>query len=102
MKMQAKNRLVMSNAEISARRSIDNPAYYSWVWVLPLPDGRIRVAAIEVPRRLVDDDISFYDADFDTPYVKIVDDVAEVDDAVREAGADPDELDAPWHNGFPL
>jgi hypothetical protein len=102
MKMQARNRLVMSKAEISARRSIDDPGYYSWVWVLPLHDGRIRVAAIEVPRRLVDEDISFYDADFETPYVKIVDDVAGVDAAVREAGADPEELDAPWHNGFPL
>lgn len=102
MRMQARNRLVLTKATISARRPSGDPDCYSWVSVFPLRDGRLRVAAIEVPKRLVDEDVCFYDADFDTLSVKIVDDLAEVDDAVREAGADPEELDAPWHNDFPL
>jgi hypothetical protein len=92
----------MTKALVSARRSSGSPDSYSWVWVLPLRDGRFRVAAIEVPKRLVDNDISFYEEDFDTLYLKIVPDIAEVDAAVREAGVDPNDLDAPWHNNFPL
>lgn len=102
MRTQAENRLVMTKAEISARRPSSDPDRYSWVWVVPMQDGRFRIAAIEVPKRLVDENICFYDGDFDTPYVKIVDEISEIDSAVREAGADPEELDAPWHNDFPL
>ncbi|MBL7498708.1 hypothetical protein I6A84_15360 [Frankia sp. CNm7] len=102
MKTQAKNRLVMTKAEISVRRPSSNPGCYSWVWVNPMLDGRFRVAAIEVPKHLVDEDVCFYDGDFETPYIKIVSEISEIDDAVREVGADPEELDAPWYNDFPL
>jgi hypothetical protein len=37
-----------------------------------------------------------------TRFLRIVDDVDHVDGAVREAGGAPEELTAPWHNGFPL
>jgi hypothetical protein len=101
MRTQIRNRLVMSKRLVSARRA--GPAgSYSWVWVLPLPDGRFRVAAIEVPEQLVDDDVCFAEEDMRTPYLRIVDEVGEVDAAVREAGADPEALDTPWSNDFPL
>lgn len=102
MRTQAKNRLVMTKALISARRASGTPYTYSWVWVLPLPDGRYRVAAIEVPKHLVDNDTCFFEEDFETPYLKVVSELPEVDAAVREAGVDPEELDAPWQNNFPL
>jgi hypothetical protein len=102
MKIQAKNRLAMTKAPISARRRSESPESYSWVWVLPLREGGYRVAAIEVPKHLVDDDVSFFEEDFKTPYLKIVGEISDIDDAVREAGVDPDELDAPWNNDFPL
>jgi hypothetical protein len=87
---------------VAARRASGIANSYSWVWVLPLRDGRFRVAAIEVPRRMVDEDVSFFEEDMETPYLKIVDTIDEVDAAVREAGVDPDQLDAPWHSDFPL
>jgi hypothetical protein len=37
-----------------------------------------------------------------TRFLRVVDDVDEVDGAVREAGGDPEELTAPWHNNAPL
>jgi hypothetical protein len=37
-----------------------------------------------------------------TPYLRIVGEIDDIDAAVREAGVDPGELDAPWHNDFPL
>lgn len=102
MRIQAKNRLVMTKALVSARRQSSSQNSYSWVWVLPLPDGRYRIAAIEVPKRLVDDDICFFEDDIETPYLKIVDEIGRIDAAVLEAGVDPDQLDAPWNNDFPL
>jgi hypothetical protein len=92
----------MTKALISARRQSGSPDSYSWVWVLPLKDGRYRIAAIEVPKDLVDNDVCFFEEDFRTPYLKIVSDISEIDAAVLEAGVDPEELDAPWHNDFPL
>ncbi|MCZ7420753.1 hypothetical protein O7605_14635 [Verrucosispora sp. WMMA2121] len=92
----------MTKALVSARRSSSSGDCYSWVWVLPLPDGRFRVAAIEVPKQLVDDDVCFFEEDMSTPYLKVVDEIGEVDAAVLEAGVDPEQLDAPWKNDFPL
>jgi hypothetical protein len=92
----------MSNGAISARRQSGDSDCYSWVWVIPLSTGQFRVAAIEVPKCLVDEDVSFFEDDFRTPFLKIVETVDEVDAAVREAGVDPADLDAPWNNDFPL
>ncbi|BCJ56341.1 hypothetical protein Asp14428_78160 [Actinoplanes sp. NBRC 14428] len=102
MKIEAKNRLVMSKASIAARRATDRPEHYSWVWVIPLKSGKFRVAAIEVPKHFVDDDDCFFEDDMITPYVKIVEEIGDIDSAVREAGVDPELLDAPWHSDFPL
>jgi hypothetical protein len=54
----------------------------SWVWVIPLEPGQFRVAAIEVPKRLVDDDECFFEDDTTTSYLKIVETIEEVDQAV--------------------
>ncbi|MDP9793709.1 hypothetical protein J2S43_002221 [Catenuloplanes nepalensis] len=93
---------MMSKAHVSARRVSGSDDSYSWVWVLPLPDGRFRIAAIEVPKHLVDEDICFAEEDMRVPYLKIVDELGGVDAAVQEAGVDPETLDAPWNNDFPL
>ena len=102
MRLEARNRLVMTRSLVSARRPSGSPDAYSWVWVLPLPQGGYRVAAIEIPKHLVDNDACFFEDDMATPYLKMVSRVDEVDGAVREAGANPEELAAPWHNAFPL
>ena len=102
MRTQVRNRLVMTRGPVSARRPSGSPDTYSWVWVLPIPDGRYRVAAIEVPKELVENNVSFFEDDMRTVYLRILDSLDGIDDAVREAGVDPDELDAPWHNDFPL
>jgi hypothetical protein len=67
-----------------------------------MPDGHFRVALIEVPKHFVDNDQHFYENDISTRFLKIVEDISEVDQTVRDAGGDPADLDAPWHNGFPL
>lgn len=57
MTIPARNRLTMGQrALVSARLPTADPGLYSWVWVLPLPDGRFRVAAIDIPRRLINGD----------------------------------------------
>jgi hypothetical protein len=101
VKIQAKNRLVMTRAAVAARRVSSDENCYSWVWVIPLESGQFRIAAIEVPKHFVDDDESFFDDDMSTTYLKIVESVDDVDGAVREAGVNPDALDAPWHSDFP-
>lgn len=102
MKVQARNRLTMTQGSVAARRASSQEACYSWVWVVPLQSGEFRVCAMEVPKHFVDEDKSFYDEDMTTVYLKIVDSIDGIDGAVREAGVDPDDLDAPWHSDFPL
>jgi len=102
VKTQAKNRLVMTKASIAARREWGQEDHYSWVWVVPREDGRFRVVAIEVPKGLVDNEECFFEDDMTKPYENIVDRIEEIDDAVRDAGVDPESLDAPWHSDFPL
>jgi hypothetical protein len=103
MRISVRNRLTTGQrALVSARLPARALGVYSWVWVLPLPDGRFRVAAIDIPEQLVDDDVCFGEDSINTRFLKIVDDVDHVDGAVHEAGGDPEELDAPWHNDFPL
>jgi hypothetical protein len=103
MKIASRNRLTMGKpAHVSARIPSTSSDNYAWVWVLPLPDGRFRVAGIEISKQLVDDDECFFEDNIDTKYLKIVDNVDQVDSAVLEAGGDPEELTAPWHNDFPL
>jgi hypothetical protein len=92
----------MTKGSIAARRDSGQADHYSWVWVIPLQSGKFRVAAIEVPKRLVDNDECFFEDDMTKPFLKIVDTIDGVDDAVREAGVDPEALDAPWHSDFPL
>ena len=92
----------MTGGAIAARRASSRDDRYSWVWVIPLQSGQFRVAAIEVSKHYVDHDESFFDEDMDTVYLKVVDEVGEIDDAVREAGVNPEDLDAPWRSDFPL
>jgi hypothetical protein len=92
----------MTRAAVSARHAPTADDKYAWIWVLPTPDGRFRVALIEVPRRFVDNDEYFYEDDYDTRFLRVVDSVDEVESAVHEAGGDPEDLEAPWYNEFPL
>jgi len=102
VKTQIRNRLTMTRGMVAARHDASSPDRYAWIWVLPLPDGRFRVALQEVPRHFVDNDKWFYDADVTTRYDKTVDSVEDVDAAVREAGGDPEDLDVPWRNDCPF
>lgn len=67
--------------------------------VLPVPDGRIRIARIAVPRHLAE---TGGGSARRTEPIRFVDHVDGVDDVVRGLGGDPDALESPWRNDFPL
>jgi hypothetical protein len=92
----------MTKALVSARAASKDVNSYAWLWVLPLPSGKFRVALVEIAKRLVDEDACFGEESINTRYLKVVGDVDQVAAAAREAGVDPGALEAPWHNGFPL
>ncbi|KAB2339093.1 hypothetical protein [Actinomadura rudentiformis] len=92
----------MTKALVSARRKASSPDRYAWVWVSPLRDGTFKVSAVEIPRRLVDENICFFEDDIDRVHVGTVLKIADIDELMESLGVDPDELDAPWHNDFPL
>lgn len=102
MKTQIWNQLKVTKSMVSARHDASSPDRYAWIWVLPLPDGRFRVALQEVPRHFVDNDEWFYDQDLTTRFDRTVDGIDDVDAAVREAGGDPEDLDVPWRNDCPF
>ncbi|MEV7388615.1 hypothetical protein [Streptomyces sp. NPDC091215] len=92
----------MTKALVSARAASEDIDSYAWLWVLPLPGGQFRVALVEIAKNLVDEDACFGEESINTRYLKVVGDVDQVDAAALEAGVDPSELEAPWHNDFPL
>ncbi len=102
MRTEVENRLVMSKALVSARREASSPDRYAWVWVDPLSDGTFSVSTVEIPQQLVDEDACFFEDDIERVRIGTVRRITEVDDLVRGLGVDPDELDPPWKNGFPL
>lgn len=102
MRLQAKNRLVMTKDLISARLDAGSLDQYAWVWVSPLRDGSFKVSTVKVPKTLVDDDVCFFEDDIERTHIGTVSAIADVDAVVSSLGVDPDDLDAPWHNGFPL
>jgi hypothetical protein len=102
MRMQARNRLQMLDGSVAARRPTDSEGMYSWVWVAPIKDAGYRIRAFEVAKELVDNDACFYEADMNSLHDEVVESLDQIDAAVRRAGVDPEELDAPWHSDFPL
>ena len=102
MRTEIRNRLLMTREPVSARHEPTSADHYAWMWVLPISDGRFRIALIEVPKHFVDNDEYFYEEDYETRFLKIVDSVDDVDSAVQEAGGNPDILDVPWRNDFPF
>ncbi|MGW2523860.1 hypothetical protein ACWC09_44125 [Streptomyces sp. NPDC001617] len=102
MRTEVANRLTMVRSLVSARSKSDSEDAYAWVWVFPLKDRTFRISTVEVPKRLVDDDVCFAEEDIERVQVATVATLEEVDDVVRELGVDPDSLDAPWKNDFPL
>ncbi|MFC9816209.1 hypothetical protein [Streptomyces sp. INR7] len=102
MRIEVANRLTMSRSTVSARREANSADSYSWVWVFPSQDGTYRVSTVEIPMHLVDDDECFSETDIFRHHVATVHELSQVDDAVRSVGVDPDDLDAPWKNDFPL
>ncbi|RST07360.1 hypothetical protein EF910_06670 [Streptomyces sp. WAC07149] len=102
MRTEVANRLTMSRATVSARRKASSDERYAWVWVFPARDGTYRVSTVEIPKNLVDDDECFAEEDLSREHICTVGNLSEVEEAVRELGVDPDSLDAPWKNDFPL
>lgn len=92
----------MTRQPVAARHEPACVDHYAWIWVLPIPGGRFRVALIEVPKHFVDDDQCFFEEDYDTRFLRVVHSVDEVDAAVQEAGGEPGDLDVPWRSDFPL
>ncbi|MFI6964949.1 hypothetical protein [Streptomyces sp. NPDC050149] len=102
MRTEVENRLTMSGALVSARCDPRSPESCAWVWVFPLPGGTYRISTVEIPRYLVNEDSCFGEEDIDRVRVATVATLADVDNVVRELGVDPENLDAPWKNDFPL
>ena len=102
MKTQVRNRLTMTKSIVSARMDATRPDSYAWIWITPMRDGSYKVSTVELWRDLVDNGVCSFEGDITRNHVGILSDVAEIDDFVRRLGVDPDTLDGPWHNGFPL
>jgi hypothetical protein len=102
MRIEARNSLVMSKADIAAKRVPSSSDLSSWIWVIPLPDGMFRVRAFEVSNALVAAESCIYDGDMSIVHDEIVSSIDDIDESVRRAGVDPDDLDAPWKCDFPL
>jgi hypothetical protein len=102
VRTEVKNRLIMTKALVSARKTASAADRYAWVWVAPLRDGTFRVSTVELPGRLVDEDLCFFEADIERVHVGTADDISGVDKLVKRVGVDPESLDSPWKNGFPL
>ncbi|MEU4560465.1 hypothetical protein AB0F72_18975 [Actinoplanes sp. NPDC023936] len=102
MKTEVRNRLTMTKGVISARLAPKVDDRYAWVWIAPLRNGTFRVSTVEIPRNLIDDDISFYEPDIDRTVVATVGTVQEAEEIVISLGVDADDLAPPWHNAFPL
>jgi hypothetical protein len=92
----------MTKALVSARRDASSSDFYAWVWVSPLRDGRFKVSTVELEKHFVDNDECFAEEDINRVHVGTVDDIVSVDGMIRELGVDPDTLDVPWKNDFPL
>jgi hypothetical protein len=102
MRTEVANRLTMTKSIVSARINPESPGSYAWVWVSPLEDGSFRISTVEIPANLVDEDICFAEEDIERVLIATVANLEEVDSKIQELGVDPDELDAPWKNDFPL
>ncbi|MDT0571073.1 hypothetical protein RM704_27030 [Streptomyces sp. DSM 3412] len=102
MRTEVANRLTMTKSLVSARREPESQDRYAWVWVFPLQDGTFRVSTVEIPKNLVDEDICFAEEDIERVQVAVVATLEAVDSAVSDLGVDPNSLDAPWKNDFPL
>lgn len=102
MQMTARNRLTRLRQPVTQKLDDLGPGACSWIWVLPVPDGRLRIARIVVPRHLAETGEWFGQEDFTTESTTFVEHVDDVDDVVRGLGGDPDALESPWRNDFPL
>ncbi|RSS87037.1 hypothetical protein EF903_17875 [Streptomyces sp. WAC05292] len=101
MRMRAANRLTMTKAGITARIAAHEPGRVAWVAVYPV-DGGFMVFTVEIPEHLADDNTCFGEESITRRNLGTFSTIEEVDGAVASLGIDPDELDAPWHNDYPL
>ncbi|MCX5376757.1 hypothetical protein [Streptomyces sp. NBC_00091] len=101
MRTEVASRLTMSRATVSARHDASSNELHSWVWVFPARDGTFRVSTVEIPKNLVDDEC-FAEEDLSRDHIATVRELSAVDEVVRNLGVDPNSLDAPWKNDFPL
>ncbi|MEV4190717.1 hypothetical protein [Streptomyces toxytricini] len=101
MRMQAANRPTMTKAGITARIAAHEPGRVAWVAVYSV-DGGFVVFTVEIPEHLADDSACFGEESITRRNVGTFPTIEEVDGAVASLGIDPDELDAPWHNDYPL
>ena len=102
MRQKVRNRLEMLRAPVTQRLADPSAEVCAWIWVLQLPDGRIRVARIIVPRVIVESGYWFGEEGYETAELRLVEGIDEVDEAVRHVGGDSEELESPWINEFPL
>ncbi|NEW29528.1 hypothetical protein [Nocardia cyriacigeorgica] len=102
MRLEVSNRLTMLKGFVTARCEPEIESRYAWVWVYPLKDGRFDVSTVEIDKKFVDNDDDVGEDDISRRDLGIVHTIEEVDKLIEQLGVDPNDLDAPWHNGFPL
>ncbi|MER5929832.1 hypothetical protein [Streptomyces sp. NPDC002054] len=101
MRMQVANRLTMAKAGVTARIPAKDPENVAWVAVYPVDDG-FMVFTVEIPEGLAGDSECFGEESIARRRLGTVRTVDEVDQVLLGLGVDPDDLDAPWHNDYPL
>ncbi|MGY2112951.1 hypothetical protein ACW9HR_03430 [Nocardia gipuzkoensis] len=102
MKTNVANRLTMLKQFVSGRCNPSSEDNYAWVWVHPTRDGRFDVSTVEISKELVDNDESVGEDQIRRTDLGVVEEISQVDELLKRHGMNPDDLDAPWHNNFPL
>ncbi|WP_306367158.1 hypothetical protein [Nocardiopsis sp. CC223A] len=85
---------------VSARIDSVDPSDISWVFVQILKDDSLRISQVSVPKSLVDG--CFGESDISREEIGVVSEISEVDSLISSLGVNPDSLEEPWKNEFPL
>ena len=113
MRTAIRNRLEMSKQVVAVELPARQPDARRWVSVLPVPvphpddpklpaPGRYRIASFEIAVAKLHGEMSPYDGDLEAHIVRCTDEIDEIDEIVREFGANPDDLTEPWKCDYPL
>ncbi|WP_281905638.1 hypothetical protein [Nocardia cyriacigeorgica] len=100
--MEVSNRLTMLKGSVTARCDARSDRNCAWVCVYPRSDGQFDVSTVEIDQRYLEADDDVGEDDIIRSDLGIFGSIAQVNEAVKLVGVDPDDLAAPWRNDYPL